>query len=211
MQRGNQKNYRNSKNEYEQNNYPTFCDDNSTVALFYEVKLSRNDNIYLYKVERSKSFLKQFASIILCIFGISSTCRRFDGVSVNISGLSTTTGNTVVGLKDHSIFFSTNENDRYLTFDDFTITQPSSVTRIQGYPVLSHMFFADRLELSVSDSYLYSGNDTYLYAIGLRSYIATFGSTINNYLLLAKDVFDPPLGLLSNSRVDLSYKIVISV
>lgn len=196
--------------ERKQNNDRALGKDNKTIALYYRIKLTKDEKVYLDKEDISKSFTRQFASIILSVFGMSSVCRRFDGTSFNFPALSATLATSVYALRDYTILFSDNENDKYLTFDDFRISQASNITRVSGYPQVTNTFYADRCEINVSDAYMYHGNDTKLYSIGLRVTVS-WGAVSNAQLLITKDVFEPALDLMNNSRVDLSYKFVIAV
>lgn len=201
-------------NKYEQNKLSTFDYNTNTVSFFYEITLSKNNNVYCHKIDKSKSFLRQFACFILSLWGVSSTCRNIAGTSITIPGLSRSTSSSICfPFAELTILFSNNPNDQYLTFDDFNITQVANITRITGYPQLTYVFSADRLEITISDAYTYAGADTSIYAIGLRTLVEYWGSStaLNTRFLFAKDVFNPHLQLLSNSRVDLSYKIVIAL
>lgn len=160
--------------------------------------------------DRSNSFLRQFGAIIGSLFGHSSTVRNTLGQSVIIPGLSTSVDSSCRAFTSLAILASNNPNDRFLTFEDFNISMVSPTTRVQGFPTNTITYFADRMEITIQDAYLYSGADSVLYAIGLRCNIYWVGSDRGAHLI-AKDIFDPPLELPSNSRIDLSYKIVVSV
>lgn len=199
-------------NKHEQNKLSTFDYNTNTVSFFYEITFLKNNNVYFHKIDKSKSFLRQFACFILSLWGISSTCRNTAGTSTTIPRLFRSTASSCNPFTELTILFSNNPNDQHLTFDDFNITQVANITRITDYPQLTYVFSADRLEITISDAYIYAGADTSIYAIGLRTLVEYWGgSALNTRFLFAKDVFDPPLQLLSNSRVDLSYKIVIAV
>lgn len=186
------------------------CHDNKTIEFYYRIALSKGDKCYLVKEDNSKSFLRQFAALINSFLGTTTTmtARNTTGNSVTVPIFD---GQGTMRFTSHFILVSNNYNDRVLTFEDFNIAHISPTTRVSGFPQLNYTVTADRYEFTVSDAHLYTGSDTSIYAIGLRVTVSSWHNTNLGNLLIAKDVFDPPLTLQSNSRVDVSYKIVVSL
>lgn len=188
---------------------------NETIGLYIDVKLTKNDKVYFSLNRKAKSFLVNFAAVLFnSMFNRNLTCRDVNGniFTPRVTTSSFGTFNLVFGEERTYIVLSNSTNDQTLTFNDFKINTPLQNLTVQsGYPRIVIDLGATYAILKIVSKWAYTGPDTFITASAL--YYTNIYDTAGNIrqVMLAKDVFDPGISLETNSMIDWSYIIKISL
>jgi hypothetical protein len=189
--------------------------DNKTIDLFLDVKLIKDDKIYYNLSRRSESFLYNFGAVLFnAMFMKNLTCKDITGTTFT-PRVSSSTGNSfqfLSGENNTYIVLSNSSTDQILAFDDYKINTPlPNRTVVSGYPQYNIETGTNYVSLKIIDKWTYTGENTVITASALyyKQVVDTAGT--GRQVMLAKDVFDPAITLETNSLIEWSYTIRISL
>jgi len=189
--------------------------DNKTIDLFLDIKLSKNGKIYYSLNRRSNSFLYNFGAVLFnAMFGKNLTCKDITGANITTRNSSSSTGSFVFqpGEGYTYIVLSASTADQTLSFTDYKINTPlTSLTVVSGYPQYQIDSQTTYISLAIVDKWTYTGADTNITASALYYSYVYDASGNARRVMLAKDVFNPGIELQTNSLIEWSYIIKISL
>jgi hypothetical protein len=189
--------------------------DSETIDLFIDIKLLKDDNIYFSLYRKAESFLLNFAAVLFnSMFATNLTCKDVSGnnITPRPSVYNQIPFEFRMGEGNTYIVISNSTTDQTLNWTDHKLNVViSSRTLMSGFPQYRVENGTNYVSYKVIDKWAYTGSDTIITASALYYYGVI--DTTQNYrqVMIAKDVFDPAIELQSNSLIEWSYIIKISL
>jgi hypothetical protein len=189
--------------------------DNKTIDLFIDVKLLKDNNIYFSLYRKSESFLLNFAAVLFnSMFATNLTCKDVSGNNITPRPSTYSQGSFEFrrGEGNTYIVISNSTTDQTLTLTDHKLNAViPNRTVVSGFPQYVVESGTNHVSYKVTEKWAYVGSDTIITASALY-YSGVIDTTLNyRQVMLAKDVFNPEIELQSNSLIEWSYIIKISL